>query len=362
MFLGTPFFRYSVGMGVFPSRLFVSNLAKFIIGLVLSAIATVGFLYLSIVLAIRHDGLQLFDVGARGDNSPFTGVLAFLTRIMVIAGSVLIGYWTKKWLKGVRQVVGLSVFLSVASVPAVIYGLYWYVSASGIDRSNYPVADVKCIVSDGWNRQEQVRYQCKGGKLDGILTYDWKDDFNQVYRNGQLMEDVFYDAKSGNTELLIQYRNRKAMRKYFRIPETVLDHGYDYLDPENSGYICKESGKDWLKQYRYTCAEGLLEGKFEKVNHSGQVEVSVDFKKGKMDGKIKYFYNSTHPEKPTRELDFREGILNGQALAYFENGQPEYRGSYINGKQNGVFEMYGFDGEVTASLRFADGKVVEVRK
>ena len=73
-------------------------------------------------------------------------------------------------------------------------------------------------------------------------------------------------------------------------------------------------------------------------------------------------------EVPSDKLVERDGItyevnsttpFTGSSVEYHDNGQLEKRGNYKNGKQDGLFEFFNENGNLTSTQTYRNGELVE---
>ncbi len=85
-----------------------------------------------------------------------------------------------------------------------------------------------------------------------------------------------------------------------------------------------------------------------------QLEEKGSYKEGKKDGVWEYYYkNGQIKEKGS----FKEGKEDGVWELYYENGQLEYRGSYKKGYWEGVCEQYNDNGQLKYKGSYKDGEM-----
>lgn len=73
---------------------------------------------------------------------------------------------------------------------------------------------------------------------------------------------------------------------------------------------------------------------------------------GKKEGK---FYSYNFDGKIYYEAMYKDGKLNGLSTSYFENGNIDSESNYKDGKRDGEFKLYLKNGELSALWTFKDG-------
>ncbi len=60
-------------------------------------------------------------------------------------------------------------------------------------------------------------------------------------------------------------------------------------------------------------------------------------------------------DRKVSELNFKNGMLNGQSANYWENGKMKDENTFVNGKKNGVFKKYDSKGRLLIAGEMKDG-------
>jgi antitoxin component YwqK of YwqJK toxin-antitoxin module len=91
----------------------------------------------------------------------------------------------------------------------------------------------------------------------------------------------------------------------------------------------------------------------------GGVSYTESYKNGLLDGPTIVYY---FPDKPGSKVqpvssvtNYSKGKLNGEYLEYFDSGELEIKGKYLNGEKEGVWEQYHTNGKVMSQSRYKKG-------
>lgn len=124
----------------------------------------------------------------------------------------------------------------------------------------------------------------------------------------------------------------------------------------------KMQGKDHLGEWTYYHKnsdqimmlehynnEGLLDGESMVYYKEGQLAEKRVYKKGKLEGKATWFYESG---KEMKTYVYKNGLLHGKAKFYKANGDIEIDGQYKNDKKDGIWKYYKEDGTLSEEKDF----------
>ena len=95
---------------------------------------------------------------------------------------------------------------------------------------------------------------------------------------------------------------------------------------------------------------GFGQNQYDKVYYeNGQLEYEGNFVDGKQDGIWKHYYESGQLKKI---VNWRDGKPNGLKESYYENGQLEKEGKYKDGEQDGIWKYYYESGQLKSERNF----------
>jgi antitoxin component YwqK of YwqJK toxin-antitoxin module len=73
-------------------------------------------------------------------------------------------------------------------------------------------------------------------------------------------------------------------------------------------------------------------------------------------GKCYIYYSKSKVLK--EEMNFKKGILDGEHISYFQNGQIKRKGSYNNGQLNGKWTNYNEDGKLVFEVEYKNDTLI----
>jgi len=97
----------------------------------------------------------------------------------------------------------------------------------------------------------------------------------------------------------------------------------------------------------------IANGQYEIYHKNGQMNATMTFKDGNMEGLWVVYYENGQLKYGTT---YKDGKLNGHFESYHGNGQLGYRTTYKDGKLNGPFEGYHKNGQLKEKSSYKDGK------
>jgi antitoxin component YwqK of YwqJK toxin-antitoxin module len=184
-----------------------------------------------------------------------------------------------------------------------------------------------------------------------------------------------FDAK-GNRHGLWKGTHKESNRPRY---EGLFNHGketgvFKYFDDTKAGSII--ATRDFSKgdgscyavffdQKGNKVSEGKLlhkvpEGTWKYYHLESKTLMTVEsYKKGKLDGTKKIFYNNS---VVAEETNYTLGIKNGIAKTFAENGKPIDVHTYKNGQFNGLASYYDGNGNKMYEGNYANGKRVGLWK
>jgi|GEM_PF-157709 len=142
--------------------------------------------------------------------------------------------------------------------------------------------------------------------------------------------------------------------KTILITVLILSAGLSSLFAQNEVKITEVKCYN-LGDGRYYCEEiktkKPLEGKMRMIDGYTSQYTEAVFKKGIPDGSWKLFKYNVLAE----ELTYKEGVLHGDHIAYYPDGDKKSVQKFVNGKAEGKFLEYGPNGEVESEVNYKNG-------
>ena len=165
-------------------------------------------------------------------------------------------------------------------------------------------------------------------------------------------------------------RHEKLIEKHLGIntPDWIKEKVNNAID-EVLGYNLKKSeeftpqikyhpnGNVWIKGQENSKVQE--EGLWEFFYENGNIEWRGTYKEGKMDGIAGWFYPNGNISWRT---PFKEGKRDGIEEKFFENGNIQRRTPYKEGKIDGIEEWFDEQGNIIRTRHWKDGKLIEETK
>lgn len=128
--------------------------------------------------------------------------------------------------------------------------------------------------------------------------------------------------------------------------------------------IVKEGKKqgNWIEYYPNALVksitpyvDGKMEGLRVEFSNNGQLEKSMEYHNGLLNGDYKELrYSSTKEERY-----YENGKLEGTVKIYYDNGKIMEEGLYKNGTRDGLSKWYDQEGNVTIEYEYKNGELVK---
>jgi antitoxin component YwqK of YwqJK toxin-antitoxin module len=90
----------------------------------------------------------------------------------------------------------------------------------------------------------------------------------------------------------------------------------------------------------------------------GKLTSSETYKNNQLDGKMVVYYLTGKDEKQPScsfTCTYKQGVMHGEYLKYFESGALMEKGNYVGGKKEGVWEHYYPGGTKESIVRYEKG-------
>lgn len=119
-------------------------------------------------------------------------------------------------------------------------------------------------------------------------------------------------------------------------------------EKDGKEYVLDKNGKPFAGSLQQTDEEGrtityfyrngLRNGIAFSYYEDGKIEFQITYRKGLKDGESMFLYENG---KPKLKQTYKEGLLSGEEFIFYDNGSPEVKNNYLNGKLDG--EIIHFD-------------------
>ena len=93
----------------------------------------------------------------------------------------------------------------------------------------------------------------------------------------------------------------------------------------------------------------IANGQYEIYHKNGQMNATMTFKDGNMEGLWVVYYENGQLKYRTT---YKDGKLNGPFEGYHKNGQLKEKSSYKDGKANGPYERYYENGKINKERQY----------
>ena len=103
---------------------------------------------------------------------------------------------------------------------------------------------------------------------------------------------------------------------------------------------------------------GVLDGIAKSYHENGKLEREVSFNANKEEGILQAFFPSG---KIKARYSFKEGEENGTCYNYYENGQIRTKFNYLNGLRNGKCQSYFENGKLRGEGNFLNDQTINIK-
>ena len=175
--------------------------------------------------------------------------------------------------------------------------------------------------------------------------------FKREYDNGMIIKEIEYNIKGIKIfEGELKNSEKYKGKKYNNLGELIFEGEFK----NNQRF----EGKAKNNLYEFTYINGKIESKniaiYDYINH----ELFIgEYKEGeKYNGILRTYFDEINYILK-REVEVKEGNINGKGKEYYGNQKLKYEGNYKNGKKNGEGILYyRFSGYINYVGNFKDGK------
>lgn len=105
-------------------------------------------------------------------------------------------------------------------------------------------------------------------------------------------------------------------------------------------------------------ANGVLEGEWSFWNKNGTIKSKIYYDQGKIIKKTEFYYYSNAQEQLYRELNYKNGLLDGVYKEWSEDGEQWYESSYKEGElQRETLFTYFEDSTLKSEKNYKNNKL-----
>nr|WP_321221556.1 tetratricopeptide repeat protein [uncultured Psychroserpens sp.] len=200
--------------------------------------------------------------------------------------------------------------------PYTYYNFYGKVTVKGNYHNNEMNGDWKWYFKDGELKDEDTYIN---GRQDGSSK--------RYYKSGQIEDDYLYDEGDRTGTWLSYYDNGQVYTSTAYVDDK--NHGRkEFFSREGKLQIVRIYDHGTLIGYTYTGTDGKEKEMIPLKNETGKLEG--------------FFDNG----KPSRTMEFVNGVIHGDYKAYYYDGTLENHTIYEKGEYNGLDEEYYKDGTI----------------
>lgn len=212
-----------------------------------------------------------------------------------------------------------------------------------------------CVLTPCLSNAQAINQSNADGLKEGrwIVKYD----------NGRTRYEGFFDAgrpvgkmkKYYSTgimcaELIYSLDSDTIQAKLYDKKAIIIASGA-YADTKKVGRW--QYFKDGILAYKQDYSNDTKNGQRIVYFKDGTIFETSDWVNGSLCGKYQTFFPGSG--QVSFETYTQNGVYSGDAVSYYENGNPESKGSYKNGKQEGKWDYFNYDGKHLYTLEFING-------
>ena len=217
--------------------------------------------------------------------------------------------------------------------------LRWNGKGIEYDRENQVIFEGEYKEGKYWKGKENYYNSC------GALIY------KREYNNGLIIKEIEYNIK-GKKIFEGEYKNNEKYKgkEYNKFGEIIFEGEYNNNE--------RFEGKAKNNLFDFTYINGKINSKnisvYDYINH----ELFIgEYKEGEKHNGILRTYFDEINYILQREVEVKEGKINGKGKEYYGNQKLKYEGQYENGKMNGEGILYyRYSGYIYYIGYFKEGK------
>ena len=208
----------------------------------------------------------------------------------------------------------------------------------------------------------KIIYNKSQSEMSNYQINNQNNDFsyNEIFIDSLFYREVtFKDLNIPDGPTKDYYLSGQLMALFYSNYLGLNNQAKDSIFYNGPLYTYHKNGKNNSKA---SFVNNILEGDFATFYDSGEIKTMQPFRSGLINGKSK-FYNKTYPFGQPREVwDYENGIPNGMAQRFYENGKINSEIVINNGKLIGPEIGYYENGNISYKTIYNDGKAGKITR
>jgi len=174
-------------------------------------------------------------------------------------------------------------------------------------------------------------------------------NYKRWYYSGALKADINYNDDGSIGYAKLYWDNGKLMAKGKYINQNIKDSIWEYYGTDGA-LLLKESYKN-----------GVLNGNTVAYFRNGNRSKLAPYNNGKLDGTYKEYWEDISG-LIRLEITYKNGVRYGPINVYYDNGKPYLKGEYFSDLPHGKWIIYYRDGKVEKEMEYYHGKLKNEEK
>lgn len=188
--------------------------------------------------------------------------------------------------------------------------------------------------------------------------------------NAQINQVDAQGRKQGKWEKVYPGTRVYMYKGQFKDDKPVGKFTYFYKSSKVKAIIDHQENSDRSVGYFYFETGGLMSYGIYRDLKKDSIWTNFS-KKGQITSKETYFLDSLHgpkvvfypaPEDVKKQMpsivsNYKNGMLDGDYIEYFEDGKVKVKGQFVNNKRHGIWEHYHANGKKMMLNRYKHGKM-----
>jgi uncharacterized protein len=215
----------------------------------------------------------------------------------------------------------------------------------------------------------------KSRKIKGFDNKFYKD----YYKDG--VWEFFYP--NGNVRLRTTFKTgmEDGVRETYDAQGNLLDKSYHKVGVFTKDGLEQNYGEQGLEYEVQLDSEGNRNGLYKSFFPNGKIQMQGNYKKGEHFGKwiefneegktvaiseylnnsdyeITIFYETGEVKIKAKQRNFEN---DGPVIGYYKSGGIEFKGTWLEGKQDGEWVYYNLEGKVIQTKIYKSGKLIDTK-
>jgi antitoxin component YwqK of YwqJK toxin-antitoxin module len=227
------------------------------------------------------------------------------------------------------------------------------------------------------NGKDSYEGEYYAGLWDGQGTRIYSDGskYEGGYKHNEWYGEGIYTTEKGFKSQATYVRGKPMNCKYRSIyPNGKTEWEYVYKDSLIDG-VAKQYSEDGKIQQEMNYVKGILNGSYKQYYEDGKIQQDANYKNGLWDGGLKGYYKNgilrvdcvyrdgklwnitvyNMPDGKPAACSLKDG--NGQVKRYYDDGKIKEDVNFKNGVQDGEYKSYYENGTLWSDYFYRDGKV-----